>query len=118
MSWGVRQICAGGYKIVKAGPSPPVGAVYDRARFLGMHSRKLCAVIDRAYRGTGKSNRCFFTDRSSPRSPIREPYGEITYLKSTGPAQLPGSPAPWNALSVVGSLNTAEVTIASGSVSM
>src|SRR4051812_14303115 len=29
----------------------PVGAVYDRARSLGMHSRKFCAVIDRAYRG-------------------------------------------------------------------
>jgi len=27
---------------------------YDRARFVGMHFQKMCAVIDRAYRGTGK----------------------------------------------------------------
>src|SRR4051812_45194176 len=29
-----------------------VGAVYDRAQFSRRHSQKLCAVIDRAYRGT------------------------------------------------------------------
>src|SRR3954469_21937388 len=33
---------------------PPVGAVYDRAQFSGMHSQKSRAVIDRAYRGPAK----------------------------------------------------------------
>jgi len=30
----------------------PVGAVYDRAQFMGLRIETWCAAIDRAYRGT------------------------------------------------------------------
>jgi len=38
---------------------PPVGAVYDRAQYMGWRSETSCAVIDRAYSGIANPNRKF-----------------------------------------------------------